>query len=135
MKLTRQHSRKVRQMWQECLVGGTPDPARIATAVERLLTRRERDAEVVLRGFAKTLKTYRRSHRIRITGAATPSPAQTAAILASLGEAARTVAGVEIAADPALITGLRVEQGYDVTDASLARQIERLRMQLAETHQ
>jgi len=69
-----------------------PDAARIETAVERVRSRRERDAEPVLRGLLQRLTAYRRSHRVRIVGPRRLTASRRGRP-GRLGEAGRTLAG------------------------------------------
>jgi F0F1-type ATP synthase delta subunit len=126
MKLTRQHRREARLLWKAVTIDGIPDAERIRVAVQTLPQQIGRNAEPVLRGLAQRLEAYIRSNRIHIVSADPLSPKQRQQ-LAGLAEGSAARAGLEFSVDPAVLGGLRLEQGYQVTDRTLARQLEVLK--------
>ena len=130
MRISRQHRRNARLLWQSVCVNGTPDADRIKAAVRDVQQHEGRGAEAVLMCFMQRLEVYIRANRIGVVSADRLSPRQEEQIsgLFRGTEAAR--AGVSFAADPAVIGGLRVEKGYQVTDLTIARQLEILKDKL-----
>jgi hypothetical protein len=132
MKLTRQHRREARLLWKAVTVDGIPDAERIRAAVKSLPQQVGRDAEPVLHCLAQRIAVYIRSNRVHIVSAdaLTPEQCQQLAGLAKDDSVAR--AGLEFSVDPAVLGGLRLEQGYQVTDRTLARQLEVLKDMLLQ---
>ncbi|WP_372808087.1 F0F1 ATP synthase subunit delta [Pontiella sp.] len=131
MKPTRQHRREARLLWKSVTADGVPDAERIRAAVQTLPQQIGRNAEPVLRCLAQRLEVYIRSNRIHIVSADPLSPEQRQQ-LAGRTEGAAALAGVEFSVDPAVLGGLRFEQGYQVTDSTLARQLDVLKDMLLQ---
>jgi F0F1-type ATP synthase delta subunit len=133
MKLTRQHRRNARLLWQAVSVNGAPDANLIQEAVRRVRQQEGRNAEAVLRCFVERLQIYIRANRIGIISAEQLS-AQQQGQLSELFRGSEAVnAGISFSVDPAVIGGLRLEEGYQVTDLTLARQLEILKEKLLKT--
>ena len=126
MKLTRQHHREARLLWAAVSENGAPDAERIREAVRTLRQRIGRDAEPVLRCLSDRLAVYLRSTRVHVVSAEPLSPEQQEQLAEKVGT------GIEFRVDPALLGGLRLEQGYTVTDRTLARQLEVLQNTLLQ---
>lgn len=127
MKLTRQHHREARLLWKHVTIDGIPDEERIRAAVATIHQQSGRAAEAVLKCFAQRLAIYIRSNRIHYVSATPLSPAQQEAVV-TLGAGTESVhAGIEFVVDPSIIGGMRLERGYQVTDKTIARQLEILR--------
>lgn len=133
MKPNRQHRLKARLLWQAVLVNGSPDGNRIREAVHSVRQREARDAEAVLTCFVQRLKVYIRANRIGVVSADRLSAAQQDQLSGRFRGAGAERAGITFAVDPAVIGGLRVEQGYQVTDRTIARQLEILHDKLLES--
>jgi hypothetical protein len=131
MKPSRQHRREARLLWKSVAVDGIPDAQRIRAAVESLPRQIGRDAEPVLRCLAQRLEVYIRSNRLHIVSADPLSPAQRQQ-LAGLADGASSGAGIEFSVDPSVLGGLRLEQGYQVTDGTLVRQLDVLQNMLLQ---
>jgi hypothetical protein len=69
MKLTRQHRRNARLLWQAVSISGVPDTKRIREAVRTVRQQEGRNAEAVLRCFAERLEVYIRTNRIGVISA------------------------------------------------------------------
>ncbi|MCU0857376.1 MAG: F0F1 ATP synthase subunit delta [Pontiellaceae bacterium] len=126
MKLTRQHRRNARLLWQSVSVNGVPDANRIRETVRTIQQSHGRDAEAVLKCFAQRLDVYIRANRIAVVSADRLSAAQQEQLNGRFRETGAANLGVQFSVDPSVIGGLRVEQGYQVTDLTLARQLELL---------
>jgi F0F1-type ATP synthase delta subunit len=130
MRLTRQHRRNARLLWQSVSVDGVPDADRIRAAVQDVQQRGGRDAEAVLRCFLQRLEVYIRANRIGVVSADSLSTRQQEQLSGLFRETESVKAGVRFSVDPAVIGGLRVEKGYQVTDLTIARQLEILQDKL-----
>jgi F0F1-type ATP synthase delta subunit len=131
MRITRQHRRNARLLWQAVAVNGAPDAARIREAAVRTIRQSEgRDAEAVLRCFSERLEVYIRANRIGVVSAEPLSEPQQEQLSRLFRETEAAKTGVTYSVDPAVIGGLRVERGYQVTDMTIARQLEVLKDRL-----
>ena len=130
MRLTRQHRRNARLLWQFVSVNGIPDANRIREAVRTVRQYEGRDAEAVLRCFVQRLEVYIRSTRVGVISADRLSSRQQEQISGLFRGTEAEEAGISFSVDPAVIGGLRVEQGYQVTDLTFARQLEILKKEL-----
>lgn len=124
MKLTRQHRREARLLWQAILVNGRPDADRIREAVRTVRHRAGRDAEAVLRCFARRLTVYIRSNQVNVVSADPLSVAQQEKLSGLFRGTETAGSGIRFSAEPSVLGGLRVEKGYQVTDMTIVRQLE-----------
>lgn len=127
MKLTRQHHRNARLLWQSVSVNGVPSVELIREAVRTARQRDGRAAEAVLTCFMQRLEVYIREHRVGVVSADRLSEPQQAELSALFRETEAAKAGIHFVVDPAVIGGLRLEEGYRVTDRTIARQLEILK--------
>jgi F-type H+-transporting ATPase subunit delta len=132
MKLTRQHQRNARLLWQSVSVNGIPDANRIREAVQTVRQFEGRSAEAVLRCFVQRLEVYIRANRIGVVSADRLSAQQQEQLSGLFRGTEAAEAGINFSVDPAVIGGLRVEKGYQVTDLTIARQLEILQSRLLE---
>jgi F0F1-type ATP synthase delta subunit len=130
MKLTRQHHRNARLLWQAVCVNGVPDSNRIQTAVQSVRQMEGRSAEAVLRCFVQRLEVYIRASRVGVVSAEKLSAQQQEQLTEVFRETGPAKTGIRFSVDPAVIGGLRVEKGYQVTDRTIARQLEILKSRL-----
>lgn len=130
MRITRQHRRNARLLWQAVSVNGVPDANRIREAVRTVRQYEGRNAEAVLRCFVERLEVYVRANRVGVISA-DPLSAQQQEQLSALFRGAESVkADINFSVEPAVIGGLRVEKGYQVMDLTIARQLEILKDKL-----
>jgi len=122
MKLTRQHRREARLLWQAVLIDGQPDEQRIQLAVGALQQKIGRDAEPVLRCFLQRLEAYLRASQVTVVSAEPLSPERQEQIGGMVDRSRK--AGIQFVVDPSVLGGLRLEQGYLVTDRTIARQLD-----------
>jgi F0F1-type ATP synthase delta subunit len=130
MKLTRQHHRDARLLWQSVTVNGVPDANRIREAVRTIQQYEGRGAEAVLRCFSQRLAVYFREHQIGVVSADLLPIRQQEQITELFRETESVKTGIRFTVDPAVIGGLRVEKGYHVTDLTITRQLEILKAEL-----
>lgn len=130
MKLTRQHRRNARLLWQAVSVNGVPDANRIREAVRTVRQYEGREAEAVLRCFVQRLEIYIRANRVGVVSADRLSARQQEQLSGLFRGTEAAKAGINFSVDPAVIGGLRVEKGYQVTDMTIARQLEILQDKL-----
>lgn len=127
MKLTRQHRREARLLWQSILVEGQPDAARIRSVIESMPRQIGRDMEPILHCFMQRLEVYIRSGQITVVSADPLSPAQQEQLTGLTEQKDAAKAGIKFVVDPTVLGGLRLEQGYQVTDRTIARQLDVLK--------
>ncbi len=130
MKLTRQHRRNARLLWQSVSVNGVPEANRIREAVQTVRRLEGRAAEAVLRCFVQRLEVYIRANRIGVVSSDRLSAQQLERLSGLFRETEAAKAGINFSVDPAVIGGLRIEKGYQVTDLTIARQLEILQDKL-----
>ena len=130
MKITRQHRREARLLWNAVSENGAPDEARLRAAVRSLRQISGRDAEAVLICFAQRLAIYIRSTRVNVVSADALTDEQRAKLGGLTAAGGALQIETEFSVEPAVIGGLRVERGYSVMDMTIARQLERLRAAL-----
>lgn len=130
MRLTRQHRRNARLLWQAVSVNGVPDVNRIREAVRTVRQYEGRDAEAVLLCFVQRLEVYIRATQVGVISADRLSAGQQELLSGLFRETEAVKTGINFSVDPAVIGGLRVEKGYQVTDLTIARQLEILRDKL-----
>ena len=129
MKLTRQHRRKARILWQSICIESVPDEQRLREAVQALRRSGDRDAEPVLRCLEQRLMVHVRLARVSVVSAE-DLPAQIRAEILSRLLSQTVAANVEFSVEPGVLGGVRLEKGYDVTDATVGRQLEVLKHKL-----
>lgn len=127
MRITRQNRRNARLLWQAVVVNGAPDADRVREAVRTIRQGEGRGAEAVLLCFSQRLEVYIRANRIRVVSAGPLSSPQQDRLSQRFCATEGAKAGVNFSVDPAVIGGLRVERGYQVTDMTIARQLEELK--------
>lgn len=130
MKFTRQHRRNARLLWQSVSINGVPDATRIKEAVWTVRESEGRGAEAVLRCFLQRLEVYIRANRVGVVSADRLSSSQQESLSELFRGKESVKAGISFSVDPSVIGGLRVEKGYQVTDMTIARQLEILRDKL-----
>jgi len=130
MKLTRQHRRNARLLWQSVSVNDVPDANRVREVVRTVRQQEGRDAEAVLRCFVERLEIYIRANRVGVISAAPLSTQQQEQLSGLFCGTESVKAGISFFVDPAVIGGLRLEEGYQITDLTIARQLEILKDKL-----
>lgn len=127
MKLTRQHHREARLLWQSILINDLPDPDRLQKVIQTAQTKLGRQSEGVLRCLVQRMETFIRSNQIRVTSVDRLSDTQKKQLTAQLEGDASPGVKVQFFEDASVLGGLRIEQGYLVTDQTLSRQLEILK--------
>jgi hypothetical protein len=130
MRITRQHRRDARLLWQSVSVNGIPDADRIREAVRTIRQYEGRGTEAVLSCFLQRLEVYIRANRVGVVSADPLSAQQQEQLTGLFREIESVKAGISFSVDSSVIGGLRVEKGYQVTDLTIARQLEILRGKL-----
>jgi len=130
MRLTRQHRRNARLLWQAVSVNGVPDVNRIREAVRTVRQYEGRDAEAVLMCFVQRLEVYIRATQVGVISADRLSAGQQELLSGLFRETEAVKTGINFSVDPAVIGGLRLGKGYQVTDLTIARQLEILQDKL-----
>ena len=126
MKITKEVQAQARQLMRLCLgENGLLLEDRVRLVAARLQESRPRNYLALLSAFTELVRLQQARHTATITSAVPLTPGEQAAIRAKLD--ARTP-GLQYAwqVDPALIAGMIVRVGDEVTDASVRSRIERL---------
>jgi F-type H+-transporting ATPase subunit delta len=103
---------------------------RIRAAVRTVRQYEGRDAEAVLRCFVERLEIYIRANRVGVISADPLSAQQQNQLLELFHGTESVKAGINFSVEPAVIGGLRLEKGHQVTDLTIARQLEILKDRL-----
>jgi F-type H+-transporting ATPase subunit delta len=97
----------------------------------------ERDRLIILPdlavAFRDRVNAHRKIVRAEITTAAPLAPAQTQGIQQRLAEVTGRVVNIDAKVDPQIIGGLVAKVGTTVYDASITRQLEKMRQRLVES--
>lgn len=123
-KPNRHHQREARLLWQAIVRDGQPDPDRLRHAVRTLGQQPGRGTEAILHCLVKRLEAHVRAHKVRVVSADPLTEEQQKRLAGYFSAAERIGSEIEFSTDPALLGGLRVENGHQVVDQTVARQIE-----------
>lgn len=126
MKISKKEQREARELFRSCLVNGAVDENRVRQAVDLLLEHKPRGFVQILSRLHRLVKLDLAKRMVRVENAVDSTPAQVAAIRASLEH--HYGAGLEInyVTNPALIGGLRIQVGSDLYDGSVKNCLEKL---------
>lgn len=126
MKITKEVQAQARQLMRLCLgENGLLLEDRVRLVAARLQESRPRNYLALLSAFTELVRLEQARHTATITSAVPLTPGEQAAIRAKLD--ARTPGlQYEWLVNPALIAGMIVRVGDEVTDASVRSRIERL---------
>ena len=126
MKISKKEQREARELFRSCLVNGAVDENRVRQAVDLLLEHKPRGFVQILSRLHRLVKLDLAKRMVRVENAVDSTPAQVAAIRASLEH--HDGAGLEInyVTNPALIGGLRIQVGSDLYDGSVKNCLEKL---------
>jgi F-type H+-transporting ATPase subunit delta len=126
MKISKQAHRDARQLFRSCLINGLLDEARMRQAVTLLAEMKPRGYVEILSGLGRFVKLEIAKRTVRVENAVATTPAQMAAIQASLEK--RYGPGLEFhySVNPALIGGERIQVGSDLYDGSVKNRLETL---------
>lgn len=126
MNISKQAQREARQLFRSCLVNGRLDEARMRQAVTLLAQKKPRGYVEILARLHRLVKLEVANHTAKVENAVETSPAQQAAIKASLEKQYGPGLDISYAVNPALIGGLRVQVGSDLYDGSVKMRLEKL---------
>ncbi len=126
MKITKDVQAQARRLMRLCIgEDGLMQETRVREVASAISTRKPRNAAALLAAFTELVKIEQARHTATITSAIPLTPGERAAIQAKLDARHPGLAYVwEV--EPALLAGLTVKVGDDVTDASVRTRIARL---------
>jgi F0F1-type ATP synthase delta subunit len=132
MKISRQHRRTARIIWQESFADGKPDLAAVGQKIKALRDEKSRQREFVLEALMDRIALYLRENRLRISSPDELSGERIKNIMSLIGDSGAFAGGIEFIWDRSLIAGLKIEKGYDIEAYSVSRQLELLRNRLVK---
>lgn len=126
MKITKEVQAQARRLMRLCTgADGLPDEARVREVADALVTRKPRNGIALLTAFTELLRLEQARRTATVTSAVPLTPEEKTAIEQKLS--AKTPGLIcEWKEDAALIAGLTVKVGDEVTDASVRSRIDRL---------
>jgi F-type H+-transporting ATPase subunit delta len=126
VKIGKQARRDAKQIFQACRVNGVLEEGRVRQAVQAVITRKPRGYVGILSHFQRLVKLDVERRAARIESAIALTPAQQAAIQASLTRRYGSGLDLSFTQNPALIGGLRIKVGSDVYDGSIHARLNAL---------
>jgi F-type H+-transporting ATPase subunit delta len=126
MKISKQEQREARELFRSCLVNGAVDENRVRQAVDLLLEHKPRGFVQILSRLHRLVKLDLAKRMVRVENAVDSTPAQVAAIRASLEHHYGVGLEFNYVTNPALIGGLRIQMGGDLYDGSVKNRLEKL---------
>ena len=126
MKISKQSQRDARQLFRSCVINGVLDENRVRQTVSLLLEKKPRGYTTILDRLQRLLKLEIARKTVRVENAIETSPAQVAAIKASLEQKYGAGLNIQHFVNPALIGGLRIQVGSDLYDGSVKTRLEQL---------
>jgi F-type H+-transporting ATPase subunit delta len=126
MKISKQEQREARELFRSCLVNGAVDENRVRQAVDLLLEHKPRGFVQILSRLHRLVKLDLAKRMVRVENAVDSTPAQVAAIRASLEHHYGVGLEFNYVTNPALIGGLRIQVGSDLYDGSVKNRLEKL---------
>ena len=126
MKITREVQAQARRLFRLCTgADGLLDESRVREVADALVTRKPRNGIAVLTAFTELVRLEQARRTATVTSALPLTEGEKQAIASKL--CARTPGLIfEWKENPALIAGITVKVGDEVTDASVKSRIERL---------
>ncbi len=126
MKITKDVQAQARCLMRLCIgEDGLMQEVRVREVATAISTRKPRNAAALLTAFTELVRLEQSRHTATVTSAVPLTAGEQAAIRARL-DARHPGLSYEWAVDPALIGGLTVKVGDDVTDASVRSRINRI---------
>ena len=126
MKISKEVQAQARRLMRLCIgADGLMDEAIVRQVADKIAAEKPRNYLALLTAFAGLVRQERAAHTATITSAVPLTEAEQAAITARLN-ARQAGLNYEWQVDPALIAGLTVKVGDNVTDSSIRTRIEQL---------
>lgn len=126
MKINKDTQRTARRLFHLCFVEGAPNEARLRTLIESIRTKKPRNHIALLTAIKRYVEIEENKHKCEVTSAEPLSATETAEIEQRIMAVHENNLNIEWKVDPALIAGLRIQIGDQVTDGSLKAKLERL---------
>lgn len=126
MKISKQALRDARQLFRSCLVNGILDEARVRQAAALLAEKKPRGYLEILVRLHRLVALDIAQRTVTVEGAVESTPAQLAAINASLEKRYGAGLAVNYTVNPSLIGGLRIQVGSDLYDGSVKTRLDKL---------
>lgn len=126
MKISKQALRDARQLFRSCLVNGILNEARVRQAAALLAEKKPRGYLEILVRLHRLVALDIAQRTVTVEGAVESTPAQLAAINASLEKRYGAGLAVNYTVNPSLIGGLRIQVGSDLYDGSVKTRLDKL---------
>lgn len=128
MTTVRQAARDAGQLWRLCLVGGSPDAARVRQVVDQLIASGRHARFAVLAGFLRLLKRDRDQRTAEVGSATALDDATRAVVAEGLAHRFGHAMATTFVVDPALIAGIRLKAGGELFDDTVRARLAALEM-------
>lgn len=116
-----------RIIWQRSLNGDCLDISLLMKNLEAFKKENRRDTEPTLKALLHRIALYKHMRKIKLISAEKLSEQQKNTLISALTKDKTGATEPQFDTDKSLISGIRIEDGYSVTDYSIARQIEMLK--------
>jgi F-type H+-transporting ATPase subunit delta len=130
MKLNKEIRQLSRKMLRASFTDGEPDPGRISSLVDSLITQKPRNYINVLKHYKRLLRLELEKRHATVETSSEVDPAIRSEIIANLKTKYGNDLSTEFHVDPQLLGGMRVRVGNDVWDGSVRNRLERLQHEL-----
>jgi F-type H+-transporting ATPase subunit delta len=128
MTTVRQAARDARQLWQFCLVDGSPDLNRVRQVVDQLISSNRHRRFAVLAGMLRLLKRDRDQRTAEVDSAAPLDDATRTAVEQGLARRFGRAMATTFVVDPSLIAGLRLRAAGELFDDTVRARLAALEM-------
>jgi F-type H+-transporting ATPase subunit delta len=128
MTTARQAARDARQLWQFCLVDGSPDVNRVRQVVDQLMSANRHNRFAVLAGILRLLKRDRDQRTAEVDSAAPLDDATRTAVEQGLARHFGRAMATTFLVDPSLIAGIRLRAAGELFDDTVRARLAALEM-------
>ena len=128
MTKVRQAARDARQLWQFCLVDGSPDALRVRQVVNDVIASGRHNRFAVLAGFLRLLKRDRDRRTAEVDSAAPLDDATRTAVEQGLARHFGRAMAATFVVDPSLIAGIRLKAAGELFDDTVRARLAALEM-------
>ena len=126
MKISKQAQRDARQLFRTCLVHGVLDESRARLAIALLVEKKPRGYVEILSRLHRLVKLELARRTATVENAVATTPAEQAAVRASLEKQYGPGLDIQFSVHPELIGGVRIQIGSDLYDGSVKTRLENL---------
>ena len=128
MTAARLAARDARQLWQFCLVDGSPDMNRVRQVVDQLMSSNRHSRFAVLAGILRLLKRDDDQRTAEVDSAAPLDDATRTAVEQGLARHFGRAMATNFVVDPSLIAGIRLKAAGELFDDTVRARLAALEM-------